>query len=43
MRIFLFLLFLSPQLEANDWGKTCHRTEGEIASYFLTKKNKKGN
>ena len=41
MRIFLFLLFLSPQLEANDWGKKGHRTVGEIASYYLTKKTKR--
>ena len=41
MRIFLFLLFLSSQLVANGWGKTGHRTVGEIASHYLTNKTKK--
>lgn len=41
---FLFLLLLLSSFSVNasdDWGKTGHRTTGEIAEKYLTKKAKK--
>lgn len=36
-----FALLISYSLFANDWGQNGHRTVGEIASAYLTKKTKK--
>lgn len=39
--IVLLCLCINIQVQAFDWGKTGHRTTGEIAEKYLTKKAKK--
>lgn len=39
--IVAFLIFTVLQAKAYDWGKTGHRTTGEIAEKYLTKKAKR--
>lgn len=43
LRIFipLFLFLFSIDNYGNDWGKTGHRTVGEIATYYISKKTRK--
>lgn len=39
--ILFLALLITVSLPANDWGQNGHRTVGEIASAYLTKKTKK--